>query len=171
MVLRGNSVVPETIGKKHEQLFGAEVENFFHSAFRGYVGEMTPTEAARVALDPAVKLVERDQKVHVVAQTVPTGVDRIADPALAGAYASLPVDGIDDARIDADVAIVDTGTDANHPDLNVVSSVKCMPSCVSGGVDGYGHGTHVGGIVGALDNGIGAVGVAPGARPLVGQGP
>jgi len=30
--------------------------------------------------------------------------------------------------------------------------------------DGYGHGTHVAGIVGALDNNFGVVGTAPGAR-------
>ena len=32
------------------------------------------------------------------------------------------------------------------------------------GDDAFGHGTHVAGIIGALDNDIGVVGVAPGAR-------
>jgi subtilisin family serine protease len=48
-----------------------------------------------------------------------------------------------------------------HPDLNVAGGV----SFASGKADDpNGHGTHVAGIIGARDNGIGVVGVAPGAR-------
>jgi subtilisin family serine protease len=72
--------------------------------------------------------------------------------------------------VDIDVAIIDTGIDFEHPDLNVVGGVNCASggpfggSCSSGGGDDHYHGTHVAGTVGALDNGIGVVGVAPGAR-------
>lgn len=86
--------------------------------------------------------------------------------------------GID--RIDADlawptntgvgtnVAVVDTGIDLDHPDLNVIKGVDCTkgPNCDKGGSgdDDNGHGTHVAGIVGASNNSIGVVGVAPGAN-------
>ncbi|HET8862223.1 MAG TPA: S8 family serine peptidase [Solirubrobacterales bacterium] len=57
--------------------------------------------------------------------------------------------------------------------MNVVGRANCVPvgenplteECISGqGVDGDGHGTHVAGIVGALDNNKGVVGIAPGVR-------
>jgi subtilisin family serine protease len=67
-----------------------------------------------------------------------------------------------------DIAIIDTGIDLDHPDLNVVSSTNCARSlgaCRDGqGNDGHGHGSHVAGIAAALDNSYGVVGVAPGAR-------
>ena len=52
----------------------------------------------------------------------------------------------------------------DHPDLNVVGGVNCSTSNRAAWDDGNGHGTHVAGIVGAIDNGIGVVGVAPGVR-------
>jgi subtilisin family serine protease len=75
------------------------------------------------------------------------------------------IDGVDD-RVDVDVAIIDTGIDVDHPDPNVVASINCarFGGCASGGNDGNGHGTHVAGTVGALDNSVGVVGMAPGAR-------
>jgi subtilisin family serine protease len=71
------------------------------------------------------------------------------------AFASSPVD--------ADVAIIDTGIELTHPDLNVFKNVTYVRRTSSGN-DDNGHGTHVAGTVAALDNSIGVVGVAPGAR-------
>jgi subtilisin len=67
------------------------------------------------------------------------------------------------------VAVIDTGVDFQHLDLNVAGGVNCTgrifrAKCVSGGDDDHYHGSHVAGTIGALDNGIGVVGVAPGAR-------
>lgn len=61
------------------------------------------------------------------------------------------------------VYVIDTGI-SDHRDLNVVQRVN-----FAGGISGdcNGHGTHVAGIVGARDNGVDTVGVAPGVR-LVG---
>lgn len=66
-------------------------------------------------------------------------------------------------NVDADVAVIDTGIQLNHPDLNVVQNVSFVPGITTGN-DDSGHGTHVAGIIGAYDNSIGVVGVAPGCR-------
>ena len=61
------------------------------------------------------------------------------------------------------VAIIDTGIDSSHGDLTVVGG-KSFVSYTEDFDDDNGHGTHVAGIVAALDDGIGVVGVAPAAE-------
>lgn len=60
------------------------------------------------------------------------------------------------------VAVLDTGIDLNHPDLieNIKKTVDFSGSRY-GVEDLNGHGTHVAGIIGAVDNNIGMIGVAP----------
>ena len=60
------------------------------------------------------------------------------------------------------VGIFDSGIDLQHPDLRVAGGVDLIGDG-NGFDDCNGHGTHVAGIVGALDNGKGTVGVAPDA--------
>jgi subtilisin len=69
-----------------------------------------------------------------------------------------------DQRVNASIAVLDTGVDATHPDLNVVGGTSCMPDDPSFGTDPSGHGTGVAGVAAAIDNRFGVVGVAPGAR-------
>jgi len=69
------------------------------------------------------------------------------------------------------IAIIDTGIDKDHPDLddNLVNGVNFVskPSWRTPDPnkwdDDNGHGTHVAGIIAAEDNNTGVVGVAPGA--------
>ncbi|MCR4401331.1 MAG: S8 family peptidase [Firmicutes bacterium] len=63
------------------------------------------------------------------------------------------------------VAVLDTGIDADHPDLkpNVDGGFDCINETTTI-ADDNGHGTHVAGTIAALDNDIGVVGVAPEAR-------
>ncbi len=138
----------------------------YSSALKGFSASIPERALAALARDPRVDYIEADQWVQTFAQTVPTGVERI----FALGNSNIAIDG-NDSRIDVDVAVIDTGIDLDHPDLNVFKSTNCAGGGPSGsgctdneGNDGNGHGSHVAGTIGALDNGIGVVGVAPGAR-------
>ncbi|MEI5011232.1 S8 family serine peptidase [Streptomyces sp. PmtA] len=139
---------------------GAVVLHVYRHALQGYAASMSAATAAALADEPGVRSVEPDRPVRIAAQSVPTGVDR----AEADLSATAAIDG-KDTRVNADVAVIDTGVDADHPDLNVYEAggkncwLPMLPP-----MDMHGHGTHVAGTIGALDNDTGVVGVAPGAR-------
>ena len=62
------------------------------------------------------------------------------------------------------VAVVDTGLDFNHLDLNLepeVQNVNAFNAYGGSCQDFHGHGTHVAGTIGARDNSIDVVGAAP----------
>ena len=62
--------------------------------------------------------------------------------------------------------VLDTGIDFDHPDLNVDTFKSKSFIIRTTGEDDNGHGTAVAGIIAAIDNEIGVIGVAPGA-PVV----
>jgi len=133
-------------------------------ALRGMSVKMPQAIRDKLAADPRVAYIEPDVIVSINAQTLPTGINRIdadLDPIA-------NIDGIDD-RVNVDIAILDTGIDLDHPDLNVINHTYCKIQgvCIdnnSGADDGNSHGTHVAGTAAAIDNNSGVVGVAPGAR-------
>jgi subtilisin family serine protease len=145
--------------------YGLGLQRIYTVALKGFSAQVPAAALRLLENDPDVAYVEPDQFVQAFAQSVPTGIRRI----FADDNSNIGVDGIDTPRVDVDVAVIDTGT-GPHNDLNVVSRVNCAQggpfgqSCTSGGNDDNGHGTHVGGTIGAIDNGNGVVGVAPGAR-------
>ena len=143
--------------------YGGSTQFVYQRALHGFSIHVPAAGAARIARSPLVEYVEADREFTVSAQSMPTGIARVRAPD----NANLDLDGVDDERVDVDVAVIDSGIDLDHPDLNVVGSINCatlFATCGSGGDDGNGHGTHVAGTIGALDNGVGVVGVAPGAR-------
>ncbi len=139
---------------------GFYLDHVYQTALRGFAAGMTDAEAAALALDPEVLTVEHDRVMTVFGQSLPTGVDRMD-------VERNPYSGINGASqmVDVDIAIVDTGIDSHHPDLNVVGGVRILGGVVDPNFDdGFGHGTHVAGIAAALNDDQGVVGVAPGAR-------
>jgi subtilisin len=131
---------------------GVAARQTYGTAIFGFAGSVPQGRLEALGRDPRVLLVEPDVAQSTTSQTLPTGIDRIeADGAGVGSG----------MQVRLDVAILDTGIDPSHPDLNVGGGI----SFAGGGwSDSNGHGTHVAGTVAALDNGVGVVGVAPGAK-------
>ena len=151
---------PGQVGLRIAQSTRGRLGHVYMSAVKGFSVELPPgLDERNLKAQSGVLLVEPDVLVHAVAQTLPTGVDRIeAD----NSGATTPVD--------VDIAIIDTGIDIDHPDLNVVGGrhFYSLLGLISFEDDQYdddnGHGSHCAGIAAARNNDIGVVGVAPGAR-------
>jgi subtilisin len=146
---RGHS--PVEVARAH----GLRPHAHFSRALSGFAGAVPPGRLHALRQDPRVDFIDPDLQLFISAQTLPSGVKRIG-AALSGVA---KIDGLDE-RVNADVAVLDTGI-APHSDLNLFRSVSFVPGETN---DFNGHGTHVAGIVAALDNDFGVVGVAPGAR-------
>lgn len=165
VVLRDSVANPAAAAADLGRRNGFDIDRVYSHAIKGFAARIPAGRLAALRNDPRVAYAEADQ-IARISQTTPTGIQRI----FASSNTAIDIDGLDDYRVDVDVAIIDTGIDLDHPDLNVVASTNCSgsnpfrASCGSGGDDDNAHGTHVAGTVGALDNGQGVVGVAPGAR-------
>lgn len=148
------------------------VQRTFSLAVLGFVAKIDSSKINTLRLDPSIKYIEQDRKGILgkpegsphfkneeeiqSSQIVPWGISRVKGPI---SY-----------RGNRSVFVLDTGIDLDHPDLNVNTQK---------GFDAYhekkkdwnlddehGHGTHVAGTIGALDNSFGVVGVAAGV-PVV----
>jgi subtilisin len=159
IVVLKDGVAPDTVASEHRRTHGAEVAQLYRSALKGYAARMPVRRAADLARDPRVAFVQPDGAVRAFEQKLPTGVKRVN----ASVSPTARIDGVDE-RVDVDVAVLDTGIDLDHPDLNVYAAGAKNCSTGTSADDGEGHGTHVAGTIGALDNASGVVGVAPGAR-------
>jgi subtilisin family serine protease len=160
-----DTVNPAAAASDLAKAYGLQPGFLYEHALKGMSAVVPAGRLVALQHDPRVAYVVDDMERHVSAQSLPTGIQRI----FANTNAEIGIDGADDYRVDVDVAVIDTGIDLQHPDLNVVDGVNCTvsifrPRCDPGGDDDHYHGTHVAGTIGALDNGNGVVGVAPGAR-------
>jgi len=143
---------------RYAQSVGGRVLLQYKSALNGYAVQLSSSDLALIKADSRVRFVSANRTATLTAQTLPTGVDRI-DGDLSSTRS-----GNGSGSVPINVAVVDTGIDLDHPDLNVVGGKNCGADADPSFDDHYGHGTHVAGIIGAKDNGEGVVGVAPGAR-------
>jgi subtilisin family serine protease len=160
VVLEPGTDAPAAANRQGRRI-GFRAERTYRTAVRGYAARLDGRQVATLRADPTVAQVVPDERIELTAQVIPTGISRIGDM---GSVVSR-IDGVDgpEERVDADVAIVDTGI-ASVPDLNVAGGYGCSNSKTTIWIDNNGHGTHVAGTVGAIDNGTGVVGVAPGVR-------
>ena len=160
IVVLDDGAAARTVAQAHADRFGFELGHVYSSALQGYSTTMTSSVATLIAALPGVESVQKDTPVHATAQTTPTGINR-AD---ADVSPTAAINGVDQ-RVNVDVAVIDTGVDLTHPDLNVYrAGAKNCALLALNANDDNGHGSHVAGTIGALDNGSGVVGMAPGAR-------
>jgi subtilisin len=113
--------------------------------------ELTEVEKIELLDHADVASIEVDEPIHVQNATIDWGVSRIGAP---------PVwsNGVTGQGVK--VAVMDTGVDTSHPDLQVVKGKSFIRNQLSYN-DLNGHGTHVAGIIGAQHNNFGVYGVAP----------
>lgn len=142
---------------------GAEVNHSYH-LLPVVSALLTDDAIERLRTRPDVAYVEEDGRVYAVEQTTPWGVDRIDADLVWGVHHG-------NAGAGVDVAVLDTGIDYDHPDLAVAGGVNCIGQLLRDGStkredwdDPHGHGTHCAGVIAALNNEIGVVGVAPEAN-------
>lgn len=134
---------------------GLGVLYIYEHAIQGFAATVPSARLNLLRRDARVDFISEDRVVSAFQQVLPTGVDRIEGDQ------SSAKSGDGTGSVNIAVAVIDTGIDVDHPDLNVVGGRNCSTGRSFN--DGHGHGTHVAGTIAARDNTIGVVGVAPGA--------
>ncbi len=147
--------------------YGAQVEQVFEY-IPAVVVTISTLSKQDLSQNPQIKYIQPDyihsvdppswSSVEPISQVIPWGVDRI-DADRAWRYST---------GKEVRVAVIDTGIDRDHPDLrrnihggiNTIAPTHQYPDPRDFD-DDHGHGTHCAGIIGAVNNRIGVVGVAP----------
>jgi hypothetical protein len=178
VVVFNDSVAADSVANEHAVANGFLPSHVYGHLIKGYAARLNGKQLAAVKADSRVAFVSEDREVSISKppggcdpwpeckggdeptdpptdppadpQVVPTGVARLGSPVSGQTGAGVAV------------AIIDTGIDLDHEDLNVIAQKNCTHPRKSAN-DDNGHGTHVAGTVAALDNDRGVIGVAPGA--------
>ncbi|MGV7226672.1 MAG: S8 family serine peptidase [Nitrosopumilus sp.] len=170
IVILNDDSNPWSVANEMAEERGLAVSHVYGNAVNGFSAIVPRGQLDNVASDPRVNYIEQDSVVSIYKkpndkpgnggndatedslppQTIPTGISLI--------HATTT------GTVDVNVAVIDTGIDENHPDLNVVDGVNFVFRGKNTFDDGHGHGTHVAGTIGAIDNAQGVIGVAPGAN-------
>lgn len=137
---------------------GGQVK-YRYNVINGMAVTLPDSMAEKIRSLPNVKYVEKDQPVHILLDAAVPQIG--ADQAWAEGYTG---EGVK-------VAVIDTGVDAGHPDLNggkVVAWADFVNGSNSTPYDDNGHGTHVSSIIAGTGNASGGkyLGVAPNASLL-----
>ncbi len=166
---RSDVPAPAAVAQEMSQRHGFRVARVYQYTVRGMAIRVQPQAEAGIlnalSRDPRVESVGHDRYIGLFAQSVPKGVNRINAEPGAGANNGNSIR----------VAVFDTGLDFFHDDLaaniDFDNSADCvlwgtlLGDCLSGaGQDDHWHGTFVGGVIAALNDGTDVVGVAPVAQ-------
>ncbi len=142
-----------------ERARGFRATRRYERALTGFAATLSPAQVEALRGDPEVAFVTPDRPVRAQG-LVPVAVDDTPPPGVRRIEAST-LDTTREAST-ANVAVIDTGIDLDHPDLDAANGVNCVgPGPAE---DDNGHGTHVAGTLAARNNGAGVTGVAPGTR-------
>lgn len=147
---------------------GGTVKHVYKNTIRGFAANISAQGLANMKRkNPNIAYCEQDQQMTIVqrggkkpkpggggtsgpAQTTPWGIARVNG---GGTYTG-----------SSRAFVVDSGVDLDHPDLNVNVALAFNATRERNADDGNGHGTHVAGTIGAINNSIGVVGVAAGVE-------
>ena len=166
-----------------ETVPGVDMNHRYVNTVAGFSGRLTAEALDQLRNDPAVDYIEEDRWITLppissqglcdkfpnhpncvdgggdgggdTSQSTPWGITRVGG---GGAYTGNGV-----------AWVIDSGIDLDHPDLNVDAgrSVSFLGGRDADDPDdANGHGTHVAGTIGAIDNTEGVIGVAPGATVI-----
>ena len=129
---------------------------------------LTPARAEELAQDPRVYSLTRDRAVSALRGGPPSGGDDLEEQVVPWGIERIGATTTTAKGAGVAAYVVDTGIKVGHEDLgNYVSSdgfsvTDCRgSSCAAPWDDDNGHGTHVAGTIGAVDNDLGVIGVAP----------
>lgn len=141
--------------KSMETLGAFRADRVYSRAIQGFSAKLSQTQIRALKLNPYVELVEPDVEISLAGQAVPWGVEKVTGKTATMRMAQplIMVTGVN-------AYVIDTGVDVANTDLNVVNHVNLWSDGIN--TDCNGHGTHVAGTIGAWDNTLGVVGVAPG---------
>jgi len=172
-VFKDNVPDPNRAAQELEAQHGFNVSYVYQNSIRGFAFAGNEQAAQALARNPRIAYVEPDQLAHASTAAIPTGVSRIGiDQSVINDSIQPLMTIYENGRqgVNARIAVIDTGLQRDHPDLNVdPTGVRPYTKTVKGKTqivfdnnfdDDNGHGTHVGGTAAA--NGA-IVGVAPGA--------
>ncbi len=161
LVLYNTDIRPS---ERYFRAHGLGADVFYNYAHASALAVVVPRADVLRALqaDPGVQRIIPDRRIEVVKKPAHAGGEDTtsSNQQVSAGVARLGALTTGFTGAGVGVAIADTGVDDFHPDLNL------QPNCFtaySSCADGHGHGTHVAGIVAALNNDQGVVGVAPDA--------
>jgi len=136
--------------------------NMRFTSINGFSATMSKTTFKSLENTPGI-VISENSEFHITQDILDWGVNEV-DAEKVWGDSDGAVDVIPDnvAGQDIKICIADTGIDYTHLDLNdnYVSGYDFVNND-DDPMDDHGHGTHCAGIIGAEDNGIGVIGVAP----------
>ena len=159
VVFKDTVTYPKAAAKDMALRHGLSLDHVYAHALKGFAATIPVRALERVRDDPRVEFISPNLVLQAVGtvpnvprDSAPTGVRRVAAATATTAHQGSTVA----------VAVIDTGVDLTHPDLNAVNGKDCTSKRkYSLAQDDNGHGSHVAGTIGARNNGSGVVGVAP----------
>jgi subtilisin len=138
---------------EENNLSSSAISDNFQGSYSYYVMKLNADDADALRTDARIRAVEPDRHISacgcfevVEPRTVTWNVQKVGFGDGTGKTAW----------------IIDTGIDSDHPDLNV-DKTRSRGFDGTSFEDDSGHGTHIAGVIGALNNDIGILGVASGA--------
>jgi subtilisin family serine protease len=182
------SGVVRVIIQQNGPLAGGATERF--TIIPAIVTSMQLGSIAALALNPNVRYISPDGPVRIIPSLEPAIGSSSVQPTVAGSFSGAsvrgPIDpthlsttypfvsgatnawaaapGPSDTGAGVTVAVIDSGVDFSHPDLNGHVIAVNVNQLANSPTDGYGHGTHVAGVIAGQDAAGQYVGIAPGAN-------